>query len=134
MIGLKYTGKKIPFAYENENLVCGRMVWQEKKSVIRVPVEDAEFMVKYSGDDFEIVGHDDEEETNIPEVIVKEPVKPFANVNWCSELKKNGEPCKAPAMANGKCRFHGGEDEIEPEASPEVVGENAEPPGLDEHE
>lgn len=22
--------------------------------------------------------------------------------------KRNGQPCKAPAMANGRCRFHGG--------------------------
>lgn len=32
----------------------------------------------------------------------------FTGIALCGEDTKNGNPCKAPAMANGKCRWHGG--------------------------
>ncbi|WP_419187166.1 HGGxSTG domain-containing protein [Solidesulfovibrio carbinoliphilus] len=33
----------------------------------------------------------------------------LATVRQCSaRSKRTGEPCRQPAMANGKCRFHGG--------------------------
>ena len=27
---------------------------------------------------------------------------------WCQARTRNGTPCQSPAMANGRCRMHGG--------------------------
>jgi len=32
----------------------------------------------------------------------------FLDIALCREKTKKGFPCKAPAMTNGKCRWHGG--------------------------
>lgn len=116
MIGLKYTGKKIPFVFKNENLQCESMAWQKRGDIIKVPKPDAEFMAKHSGHDFHIVGHDDSED-DTPEVIVKEKPKKITPIvkerPRCGEIKTNGKPCMAAPMANGKCRSHGGKNEIE---------------------
>lgn len=35
--------------------------------------------------------------------------EPLARGNYCNaRTKQTGKPCKAPAMANGRCRLHGG--------------------------
>lgn len=38
------------------------------------------------------------------------PHVPFANIKRCgAKARQNGhKPCRQPAMANGRCRFHGG--------------------------
>jgi len=33
---------------------------------------------------------------------------PFLNSPRCGAKTRKGTPCKAPAMANGRCRMHGG--------------------------
>ena len=61
MVGLKYTGKKIPFVYENENLGCKKMTWSKRGDVFEgVPIDDAEFMVLNSPSDFEIIRKEEE--------------------------------------------------------------------------
>jgi hypothetical protein len=33
---------------------------------------------------------------------------PFLNSSRCGAKTRKGTPCQAPAMANGRCRMHGG--------------------------
>lgn len=33
---------------------------------------------------------------------------PFADVAKCGAKTRSGTPCQSPAMANGRCRLHGG--------------------------
>ena len=55
LVGLKYSGKKIPFTFVNENLLQNKMSWNKRGDVIDVPLEDAEWMVKWSPSDFQMV-------------------------------------------------------------------------------
>ena len=32
----------------------------------------------------------------------------FIGISLCGQYAQNGTSCKAPAMTNGKCRWHGG--------------------------
>ena len=36
------------------------------------------------------------------------PVGDFTKAPRCGAKTRKGTPCKAPAMKNGRCRFHGG--------------------------
>lgn len=36
------------------------------------------------------------------------PVGDFTKAPRCGAMTRKGTPCKAPAMANGRCRMHGG--------------------------
>ena len=66
MVGLKYTGKKIPFRYEGENIRCGKMSWSKRGQVIEALREDAEEMENTSPTDFEmIVTNEDEPDAPI---------------------------------------------------------------------
>ena len=55
IVGLKYSGKKIPLTFVNENLLQNKMSWNKRGDVIDVPLEDAEWMVKWSPSDFQMV-------------------------------------------------------------------------------
>ena len=46
---------------------------------------------------------------------MRKPLVPFENVKKCgAKSKRTGKPCRQPAMANGRCRFHGGKSKGRP--------------------
>jgi hypothetical protein len=45
----------------------------------------------------------------------------FLDIALCGEKTKNGLPCKAPAMTNGKCRWHGGRNRGAPRGNKNAV-------------
>ena len=55
LVGLKYTGRKIPFTFHNDNLIKKVMKWGVRGAVCDVPIEDAQWMVKWSPSDFQMV-------------------------------------------------------------------------------
>lgn len=66
-MGLKYTGKKIPFSFDNPRLISGKMYWEKRGDVIQVPFQDAQVLTLGSGNDFQIV---------YPDYVEPEPAPP----------------------------------------------------------
>ena len=54
-VKVKFLGNKSPFIYENEHLISKKIQWSKKGSIVEIPVEDAEFLQKWSKQDFEII-------------------------------------------------------------------------------
>ena len=77
MAGLKYSGRKIPFIYEGENITCKKISWGERGQVQQVPLEDAELLASTSPTDFTIVpGISEEEPIETIEKEMEEEVVP----------------------------------------------------------
>ena len=48
-------------------------------------------------------------------------IYPFMNAPSCRAKTRKGTPCKAPAMANGRCRMHGGKSPGAPKGNKNAV-------------
>ena len=107
MVGLKYGGKKIPFIYEGENIVCGKMMWGERGQVIQVPREDAEEMVNTSPTDFVMIVQN-EEPNDAPIAVLEKEVEPEELRRMEAEMVYEKESI---------------EDDVKEEVAPEVIPE-----------
>jgi len=46
---------------------------------------------------------------------VSKPYKPFENIRYCgAKARSTGKACRGSAMANGRCRLHGGKSSGRP--------------------
>ena len=86
LVGLKYSGKKIPFTFLNDNLLQNKMSWSQRGDVIDVPMEDAEWMVKWSPSDFQMVYKSPVDAMKLPE-----PKPLFTDEGEDGEVSKSEE-------------------------------------------
>lgn len=64
IVELRYTGKKIPFKFANEQMKCKSLYWEKRGDVAKCEYADALVLTRGSGDDFKIVN---------PELVVELP-------------------------------------------------------------
>ena len=57
IVELKYTGKKIPFTFNNQMMKCGSLTWERRGDTVKCEYQDALVLTRGSGDDFKIVSH-----------------------------------------------------------------------------
>lgn len=67
LVGLRYSGKKIPFTFYNESFLQKKTTWNKKGDVVDIPLEDAERLVKGSPSDFQMVYKSPMDAMKLPE-------------------------------------------------------------------
>jgi hypothetical protein len=85
IVGLKYSGKKAPFKFMNEHLLCKTMQWGRTGDTADVPLKDAQWMVKYSPSDFTIVYKNPVDAMDLPMEEPEDPVFTEAGIDGVDE-------------------------------------------------